>query len=99
MKPPSFLAYHAATPEIYEMFEKFTLQLIERGYQHYGAKGVIERIRWETAITGRGDYKIDDRYNCYYARRFEHDHPEHEGFYRHRPAAFLWQYGPIAAAA
>lgn len=96
---PSFLAYHEANPEIYEMFKHFTFQLIGRGHQHFGPQAVMARVRFETAVSGLGQYKIDDRYVCYYARRFAHDFPQHAEFYRQRPRAFLWQYGPVTRVA
>jgi hypothetical protein len=75
--------FHHAHPEVWTYFERFTLELIRAGRTRYGAKGVMERVRWETALGGEG-FKINNNFTAFYARRFERLHPEHEGFFAKR---------------
>jgi hypothetical protein len=75
--------YHQENPKVYELFEKFTFDVIKRGHQHYSAKAVFERIRWHTDVETRGDsFKFSNNHTAYYARLFMKLWPEHEGFFR-----------------
>lgn len=78
--------FHYAHPEVWRLFEKFTFDRIERGFKHYSAKGVFERIRWETAQAevGANEFKLNNNYSAFYARLFMEIHPEHDGFFRTR---------------
>lgn len=80
--------YHEENPHIYAKFEEVTLQTIERGFKHYSAKGVIEIIRWWTAVKGNTEYKISNEYSPFYARLFEQKHPQHKGFFRMKRSKF-----------
>jgi len=75
--------YHKKNPQVYELFEMYTFEVIRRGFKNYGAKGVMERIRWHTDIETTGErFKISNNHTAYYARLFEHNHPQFEGFFR-----------------
>lgn len=80
----SFMDYHKENPHIYDLFKKYTFDLIRSDRKHYGAKGVIERIRWHSALSAEGMFKINNNYAPGYARLFHIDNPEHEGFFRTR---------------
>lgn len=79
-------AFHADHPQVWRLFCQFTNELIGRGFQHYSAKGVFERIRWETAEadTASNEFKLNNNYSAFYARAFMRKHPEHDGFFRTR---------------
>lgn len=79
-------AFHAEHPQVWRLFRQFTQELIDRGFTHYSAKGVFERIRWETAEadTGKSEFKLNNNYSAFYARAFMRLHPEHDGFFRTR---------------
>lgn len=81
-----FEKFHRDNPIIYELFKKFTFMLIERGFQHHSSDAVLHRIRWHTNVEtyDRTGYKINDNYTAFYARLFEEDFPQHEGFFRKR---------------
>lgn len=75
--------YHKANPQVFELFERFTFDLIQRGFENYSSKAVFERIRWHTDVETCGEsFKISNNYTPYYARLFMVLHPEHEGFFR-----------------
>jgi hypothetical protein len=78
--------FHKKHPEVWELFVKFTFDRISRGFEHYSADAIFHRIRWETATPTRddGDFKLNDHYTAFYARRFHAVHPEHHGFFRTR---------------
>lgn len=82
----AFQKYDKENPEIYEMFQRFTYQAIQSRRSHIGAKLIMERIRWQTTVVanGRKTFKINNNYSAYYARKFEFDHPQHEGLFEKR---------------
>lgn len=78
--------WHRANPSVYEYFERFTFEAIEKGHRKLSAWLIVNRIRWETTVvTSGGDFKISNDFIAYYARLFMHNHPEHRGFFRTRP--------------
>lgn len=82
-----FLKFHGDFPKVYELFEKFTLQLIYKGHTKLGAKMIIERIRWEMATDNSKDdkgFKINNNYTCYYSRLFGQKHPQYAKFFEYR---------------
>jgi len=96
--------FHKEHPEVWDLFKKFTFEKIKQGFKNYGARNIIERIRWETDKPneqGVGTFKINNNYHPFYARRFMRKFPEHEGFFRTReqiskkqPATNLPELGP-----
>lgn len=76
--------FHNENPQVYELVEKFTFDVIKRGYDHYSINSIFERIRWHTDIETQdmGEFKLSNNHRAYYARYFMHLHPEHEGFFR-----------------
>ena len=79
----NFNEYHKSNPEIYNLFVKFTNMATQRK-KYYSAKAIFHRIRWESMISGEGDYKIDDGWISHYARKFMDDFPQHSGFFQTR---------------
>lgn len=76
--PPSFDEYDRANPQIYESFRRFALQVIGAGRRRFGAKAVMERIRWDTLISAKDDgFKINNNYTADYARKFIAEFPEY----------------------
>jgi len=81
----SFERFHAAHPDVYAHFERFALDLIQAGRQHYGAKSIMERIRWHYVTSSSGEeFKLNNVYTSRYVRLFIQRHPEHEGFFETR---------------
>jgi hypothetical protein len=84
----AFKEFHANNPQVYELFRRFTFQAIDAGRRDFGAKAVVERIRWSTMVETKGDiFKINNNYTSWYARMFMNDHPEHYGLFQTREAA------------
>jgi len=80
-----FAEFDAAHPEVWALFERFTLQLIARGFQHHSADAVLHRVRWETSANADGKpFKLNNNYTPYFARKFHRAHPHLAGFFRNR---------------
>jgi hypothetical protein len=73
-----FVAFHEANPEVWELFERFCLEMIEAGKSDFGAPVVWERIRWEVSLETRGNepYRLPNIHRPLYARMFQERHPE-----------------------
>jgi len=78
-----FKQFHKENPHIWEMFNKFTCQLLAAGHQHHSARAVIERIRWETSLrTTDEQFKIPNNHIPYYARMFNARTPFNDKFFK-----------------
>lgn len=83
-----FEKYHIENPHIYRMFKQFTFKTIKRGFKHYGAKGIFEIIRWHSSVRGNDEWKINNNYTPFYARKFEENHPRYKNFFYKRKSKF-----------
>lgn len=74
-----FVKFHQQFPQVYVMFERFALHLLNRGRTKIGSKMIIERIRWEVTVNSRDvdGFKINNNYTAYYARMFMDNHKEY----------------------
>jgi hypothetical protein len=81
----AFHAYDERNPDIYAMFKRFAYEALMSGHHHFGAKAVMERVRWETAVRAKGGtFKINNDYTSRYARKLIAEKPEFDGFFRLR---------------
>jgi hypothetical protein len=79
----AFEVFHSKNPEVWELFKKFTFNVIETGRKHYSVNAIFERIRWHTDIETEGDrFKLSNNHRAYYARHFHEQYPEHDGFFK-----------------
>ena len=78
--------FHADHPEVWNLFERFTFQIINNGFKNYSVNAIFERIRWEHDVNSRSasSFKLNNNYRAFYARRFMRMYPEHDGFFRTR---------------
>jgi|TARA_R100001198_G_scaffold87229_1_gene62245 hypothetical protein len=80
----NFEGFDKANPEVWELFEKFTLMATKR-LKHYSARAVLHRIRWETNVETTGTtFKINNIWSKDYAIKFMNKYPQHDGFFRLR---------------
>lgn len=78
----NFEKHHAENPHIYALFCRFAKEAAQHR-DHYSAKIIFHRIRWETEITEKNsDFKVSDGWISHYSRKFMRDHPEHNGFFK-----------------
>lgn len=74
--------WHKANPQVWELFERFSFEAIQRGHKKISHWLIINRIRWETTIiTQGGDFKISNDYIAFYARLFRAKHPQHKNLF------------------
>lgn len=71
-----FEAYHFANPNIYERFKDLAFIAAAKGRKRIGAKLIMERLRWDTMIEGKDDYKINNNYTSRYVRMFLDEYPD-----------------------
>ncbi len=79
--------YHEKYPLVWELFTKYTLELIRRGFRHYSCRAIFERIRWETdqaSVDGQSTFKVNNNHSSFYARWFMEVFPQYNGFFRIR---------------
>lgn len=77
-----WLMYHQAYPELWDLFQTFALE-IAHGQDHSAVKLIMARIREETDFEYKNgeDFKVNDKFNAYYARAFMYKYPEFDGFF------------------
>jgi hypothetical protein len=76
-----FEKYHRQNPQVWVTFCYFTEQMRKK-VAHYSARGVFDRIRWESITTTDEEIKIPNNFSPYYARMYLVTHPEAEGFFK-----------------
>jgi hypothetical protein len=79
----NFNEFDNAHPEIYEGFKRFALKAMAVR-KHYSSRAVFHALRWETIIDSGGEFKINNNWSPFYARKFMKESPSHEGFFRSR---------------
>ena len=78
-----FWRWHLENPEVWECFERFALEAVQKGRTRLSHWLLINRVRWETFIvtTGR-DYKISNEMIAWYARLWKAKHPQHADLFK-----------------
>lgn len=92
-----FLTYLPENLHVYEAFERETMRVVRRGFEHYSARTIIEVLRHNSALAERtGPWKLNDWHTPYLARLFALMNPAHAELFefritkavgRHRAAA------------
>ena len=81
----TFSKYDQDNPQVYEYFKRFAFEAKRRGFKHYSAKGIFERMRWHMNVETTGDpFKLNNNYTRDYSRKLVAEHPEFDGFFRMR---------------
>jgi hypothetical protein len=80
-----FVDYLKINLHIWDAFETQALLVAAHGFEHYGARTIIEALRHHTALHEVGGaWKINDRNIAYFARLFALAHPVHQGLFEFR---------------
>jgi hypothetical protein len=78
-------AFHEANPRVWELFLRYSSELIYAGVPRYSADAILHRIRWHFAIeTRHGEIKINNNFAAYYARLFAERNPQLAAFFETR---------------
>ena len=85
-KEERFDAFDAEHPEVYRLFCQLVGDLMAAGRTKYSADAILHRIRWEFDVNRKRDktFKINDHFTSRYARKWQRDHLEHQGFFETR---------------
>ncbi len=82
-----FRAFDAENPRVFGLFVRFAHEARAAGHEYFSADAIVHRIRWETAIVTRDhncDFKVNDHYVAFYARKLMAEDPSFRGFFRLR---------------
>ena len=84
-----FPTYHKENPQIYEAFEKFTLEAIKKGHKKFSAEFIFNIIRWKTGVSAEADkFKVNNNYKAFYSRLFMNNNEEYKDFFRTRKSKY-----------
>lgn len=86
----AFAEFDAENPDVYRLFVRFAHEALAAGYQHFSAHGILHRIRWETGVVTRdrtAEWKCNNNYSAFYARKLVAEDPSFKGFFRNRVSA------------
>lgn len=74
----AFEKFHLDNPWVWETFQKYGKGLHERGRRRYSARTIIERIRWDVAMSTVSDdgFHIANAHSAFYARLWRDAYPE-----------------------
>ena len=80
-----FNEYDNNNPHVWQLFKQFARDAYRAGHARFSAQSIIERIRWKTSVETRGgEFKINNDFVACYARKFHHENPHLDGFFRTR---------------
>jgi hypothetical protein len=94
-----WLEFHAANPQIYELYCKCVDKVIARGDKKFYSTTIWEVLRGDLAEkAGPGGCRklrarLPNKYCAYYARYWMEQHPEHPKFFKKRSRAI----GPLTS--
>jgi len=82
----AFEAFHEGNPHVWAEFERRALLLIGKGFKGFGARQIVESMRYFYAERVQSDdgFRINNNHVPFYARMFAERHPEHREFFRQR---------------
>ncbi len=81
-----FAAYHARHPDVFGLFRRFAAEARAAGRARFGARAIMERIRWHYAVVRHDGepFKINDSFTSRYARLLIEEDPGFAGFFELR---------------
>ena len=81
----SFLKFHAENPQVYRLFKQYANALMSQGITTYGAKGIMERLRWHYEVESRAyDFKLNNNYASCFSRLLMSQDPSFKSFFSTR---------------
>ena len=79
-----FEQFHRENPHVLQLLVNYTIQVKNRGFNHYSMRAIFERARWHVKIDShknRAKFKLNDNYISRYVRLIEEKHPHLKDFY------------------
>src|SRR5690242_15420050 len=84
----AFLAFHHENPAVFATFRDIAVRLYKRGVRHYGARCIMEVVRYESALRMAGEpWKVNNNYVPYYARLLMAQDSRFVGFFEIRESS------------
>lgn len=81
-KKKAWWEWHKANPHVWQLFERFSYEAVNKERKKISHWLIINRIRWETNIVTTGaDFKISNDHIAFYARLWKARHPEHKDLF------------------
>lgn len=72
-------------PNVVELFEQFTMQLVDVGFTRYSSDAILHRIRWHYHVDkGDRSFKCNNNWTPRLSRWFMRKYPKHTGFFELR---------------
>jgi len=79
-----FIEYHKSNPHVFELFKRFAYEARAR-WDHFGAKAIYERLRWEADIYRESrQFKLNNNFPSFYARLLIFEDPSFKTFFELR---------------
>lgn len=81
-----FRLFHRQNPQVYKTFKRFALEAKDSGRERFGAREIWERMRWyiHVEIRGSPEFKLNDHFPPFYARKVMKEVPALKGFFELR---------------
>jgi hypothetical protein len=83
-----FKAFVASCPVSVELFYRFSLDVLARGYEHYSADALWHRMRFETSIQAgpehAKDYAFNNNHRTFFARVMKYIDPKVHALFEFR---------------
>lgn len=82
-----FDRFHELNPHVYEALRVLARDLVRAGRQRLGINMLVEVLRWQRMLRTEGDdYKLNNNYAPFYARKLMADDPYLAGVFETRKA-------------
>lgn len=81
-----FMEFHHSHPEVWRLYQRYAMDLMNAGHKHGSSEQIIQRVRWETAINPNrdGGFKINNNFRRRYAILMRETHNAFKDFFRER---------------
>ena len=80
-----WLEFHAANPQIYELYCEYVDKVIARGFKKFPSTAIWGAMNWDLGEPGAERiYALPEKYCAYYARHWMERHPEYPNFFKKR---------------
>lgn len=82
--PEDFTQWIEENYQIWQAFVREAIAVANKGFQHYSSKTIIHFLRHHSAVSEKGEWKIDNNTSPYLARLFDLRYPSYAGMFTYR---------------
>lgn len=77
--------FHLKNPHVFALFTFYANEIRDVGWTRYGAKSIVERLRWHVSMKNVGnEFKMCNSFTSMYARLLAISDPRFETFFEFR---------------